>query len=86
MKKAILLLAFPLAIIACGKVGPEADGEKKCNLVKDWKVAYDEGDIDKAQKIREDCTNFDNELAEKYKDDPKALETIAKIMEDCRNN
>jgi len=85
MKKLMLLLSFPLAMISCGKGGPEADAEKMCDMMKDWKTAKDAGKDDEADKIREEGRKFGEELETKYKDDKKAMETLEKTIEECED-
>lgn len=85
MKKTILLLAFPLALAACGKKGPEADAEALCNKMKEWKKAKDEGKTEEADKIMAEGRKMGDELKEKYKDDEKGMKVMDEKMDACED-
>jgi hypothetical protein len=85
MKKTILLLAFPLALTACGGGGPEDDAQKMCDMMKDWKTAKDAGNDEEADKIRKEGRAFGEEIEKKYKDDKAAMETLDKTIEECED-
>ena len=85
MKKAILLLAFPLALTACGGGGPEGDAQKMCDLMTEWKTAKEAGKNDEAQAIEEKGEKIEDEMKEKYKDDEAGGKTFETIVEECED-
>ncbi|HLP12722.1 MAG TPA: hypothetical protein VK177_12370 [Flavobacteriales bacterium] len=86
MKKSILLLAFPLALMACGGgSGPEADADKMCKLMKDWKAAKDAGKADEAEKIEEEGEKLEDELEERYKNDEEGKKKVKEKIEACED-
>lgn len=83
MKKLILLLSFPLAIISCGKGGPEGDAEKLCNMMKDYIAAKEAGNTEEADKLKKEGRAFGEEIEDKYKDDKKGWEVIETTVDEC---
>lgn len=83
MKKAILLLAFPLALTACGGGGPEDDAQEICDMMKEFGEAQKAGDEAKMEEIETKGKARQKELKEKYKDDEKGWETLDKTVEEC---
>lgn len=85
MKKTILLAALPLALVlsSCGGGGPEADADKMCNMMKDWKKAKDAGNEEEADKIREEGKKFEEELKAKYEKDEAGMKVLDEKMDAC---
>ena len=82
-KKTILLLALPLAMVACGKSGPEADAEQICDMMKEWKEAKDAGKTDEMERIEKEGKAKGEELGKKYEGEEK--EKYEKKIEECED-
>ena len=87
LKKTILLAAFPLALglSSCGGGGPEADAQKLCGMMKEWKKAKEEGKTEEADRIEADGKKLSEELREKYKGDEEGRKVLEAKMEACEN-
>ncbi|HLP12723.1 MAG TPA: hypothetical protein VK177_12375 [Flavobacteriales bacterium] len=71
MKKSILILAFPLALVACGGGGPEGDAQVICDMMKDWKAAKDAGNNEEMERIEKEGKAKGEEFEKKYEGEEK---------------
>lgn len=85
MKKTILLLAFPLALTACGGGGPEDDAQKMCDMMKEYGELKKAGNDEEANKIEEKGEKLEDEMKEKYKDDEASGKTYKTIVDECED-
>jgi hypothetical protein len=83
MKKTILLLAFPLAMTACGGGGPEGDAQQICDMMKSWKEAKDANNTSEMERIEKEGKAKGEELGKKYKGEDH--DKYEKKVEECED-
>jgi hypothetical protein len=84
MKKIILALAIPLAIVACGGGGPQGDAEKMCSLMKEYKAAIESKNEAEKKRIDAEGEKMEDELQEKYKNDTEGKKKFTEKLNECR--